>query len=235
MDTRDSLLLFGPLLIAAALLASGCTPESARWTPAESPKENKIEFVTVTHEVHFEPGKAAMVAGDGKALEAFLGSVQLSYGDQVTIDAGPRHGDPAHDALAAKRLAEVTGLLRRLRVMATLASRPTVEGALARDGVVVSVGRYVVTAPQCPDWSKPEGDDFTNTPPSNYGCATASNLGLMVANPADLVRGTPGGPADADFVARGIQRYRSGEISKSLKPELPKNYSGGSGGGGGGN
>jgi hypothetical protein len=40
------------------------------------------------------------------------------------------------------------------------------------------------------------------------------------------VRGTPGGAADADFVSRGIQRYRSGEISKSLQPELSKSGAG---------
>jgi pilus assembly protein CpaD len=107
-----------------------------------------------------------------------------------------------------------------MRVKAGPAPRPTVAGALAQDAVVVSVGRYVVTLPVCPDWSKPEADDYTNTPPSNFGCANASNLGRMVANPADLVHGTPLGPADGDFAARGIQRYRAGEIDNSIKPEL---------------
>ena len=57
--------------------------------------------------------------------------------------------------------------------------------------------RYLVTLPPCPNWSKPAAGagDFTNTPSSNFGCAAAVNLGLMVANPADLV-GSPSARSD---------------------------------------
>jgi len=165
-------------------------------------------------------------------LADFFGTLDLGYGDQVTLEAGPQRAGQPDDALADRRIEAVSRLLRRMRVNASPAARPSVEGALSNDAVIVSVGRFVVTSPVCPDWSKPEADDYTNTPPSNFGCATASNLGLMVANPADLVHGTPIGPGDADFAARSIQRYRSGEVAKSLKPELPKLYSGGASGGG---
>lgn len=226
-DPRGFTLLTIPLLLAATILAAGCTPESARWTPAEAPKENKVDFVTMAHQVHFAPGATTVASSEAKALSDFLRSVALGYGDQVTIDAGPRRGNIAADALAAKRLDAVTVALRKQRVRAQPASRPTVDGALSGDSVVVTVGRYVVTGPNCPDRSKPESDDFTNTTQSNYGCATATNLGLMVANPGDLVHGTQAGPADADFTARGVQNYRSGTLSKSIKSEL----SGSSGGG----
>jgi len=219
-DPRAFMMYVVPLFLAAALLAAGCTPESARWSAAEAPKANKVDFVTMAHEVHFAPGATAPAAGEAKALSEFLDNVALGYGDQVTVDTGPSSGNALADALAAKRLEAVTVLLRQHRIRAQPASRPTVDGALARDGVVVTVGRYVVTGPSCPDHSKPEADDFANTAPSNYGCATATNLGLMVANPADLVHGTPAGPADGEFAARGVQQYRAGEIAKSLAPEL---------------
>jgi pilus assembly protein CpaD len=212
------------LLLFLALM--GCTPESARWTPAEAPKENKVDFVVIQHQVHFLPGSATMATDETKSLSAFIDDIALSYGDQVTVDAGSRAGTVAGDSLAAKRLESVRTALRRLQVRAQPATRPTVDGALARDAVVVAIGRYVVTGPKCPDRSKPEPDDFTNTVESNYGCATATNLGLMVANPGDLVHGTVAGPADADFAARGVQLYRSGGISKTLAPAMS------SGGGG---
>jgi pilus assembly protein CpaD len=219
-DPRVFMMYVMPLFLAAALLATGCTPESARWSPAEAPKANKVDFVTMTHEIHFAPSAVAPASGEAKALSRFLDNVALTYGDQVTIDAGPSSGNAAADALAAKRLDAVSALLRQDHVHAKPASRPTVEGALARNGVVVTVGRYVVTGPACPDYSKPEADDFNNSPVSNHGCATTANLGLMVANPADLVRGTTAGPADGEFAARGVERYRKGEIAKSLAPEL---------------
>ena len=219
-DPRYFMAVSMPLLLAAAMLISGCTPDVARWTPVEAPKENKVDFVVMTHQVHFVPGSTTPVNGEAKALSDFLDSVAFSYGDQATIDAGPHSGTAASDALAAERIDTVSTMLRKLRIRAQPASRPTVDGALTRDGVVVTVGRYVVTSPNCPDRSKPEGDDFANTTESNYGCATATNLGLMVANPGDLLHGAQPGAADGENSARGIQNYRSGVLSKSLKSEM---------------
>jgi len=230
MYPRHALSLVRPLLFVAALLAQGCTPDTSRWSPAEAPKDNRVDFVTLSHEVHFAANSTTPAAEEEQGLASFLSQAELGYGDQVTVDAGPKRGEASADALAARRMEAVTAMLRHMRVVAAPASRPSVEGALARDAVVVTVGRYVVTSPRCPDFSKPEADDYTNTPQSNYGCATNTNLGLMVANPADLVHGTPTTAADGEFSSRGIQRYRSGDVAKSLKPELPKLYSGGGGG-----
>jgi pilus assembly protein CpaD len=202
-----------------ALLLAACTPDAARWTPAEAPKENKVDFVTMAHEVHFAPGATALNSVETKALTDFFATIAFGYGDQVTIDAGPSGGAVA-DALASKRLDAVTAALRRMRIRAQRATRPTVDGALSRNAVIVTVARYVVTTPNCPDFGKPDSDDFTNTTQSNYGCATATNLGLMVANPADLVRGATPGPADGEFATRGVQLYRSGGIAKTLAPAV---------------
>jgi pilus assembly protein CpaD len=206
-----------PVLVVA-LLAAGCTPDVARWTPAESPKENKVDFVTMAHPVNFAPGAVTPTSVEVKSLSGFLDSVSFGYGDQVTLDAGPHSGNASADALAAKRIDAVMEALRHLRIRAQVASRPTVDGALARNAVIVTVGRYVATAPKCPDRTKPEADDYANNTESNFGCATATNLGLMVANPGDLIRGTPAGPADADFASHGIQLYREGGIAKTLAP-----------------
>lgn len=219
-DPRYFMMVAMPLLLAAAMLVSGCTPDVARWTPAEAPKENKVDFVVMAHQVHFAPGTTTPANGEAKALSDFLNTIALAYGDQVTIDAGPHSGNAAVDTLAATRVDAVSVMLRKLSVRAQPASRPTIDGALIRDGVVVTVGRYIVTGPNCPDRSKPEGDDFANTTESNYGCATATNLGMMVANPGDLVHGAQPGPADAENAARGVQNYRSGALSKSIKSEM---------------
>jgi pilus assembly protein CpaD len=215
-----------PLLLALVLLVAGCTPEAARWTPAEAPKANKVDFVVMAHQVHFAPGTAIVAGAEAQALSGFLSTIALSYGDQVTIDAGPSSGSATADSLSARRVDAVSAMLRKLHVRAQPAPHATVDGALARDGVVVAVGRYVVTGPNCPDHSKPESDDFTNTTESDYGCATATNLGLMVANPGDLLQGAQPGPADGEAAARGVQNYRNGVLSKSLKSEMTGSGSG---------
>ncbi len=72
--------------------------------------------------------------------------------------------------------------------------------------------RYLVTLPPCPDWSRQSGTDFANLPHSNFGCATQTNLGLMVAEPRDLLHGRGLAPADGVHQAEGIVRYRTGKV-----------------------
>ena len=79
---------------------------------------------------------------------------------------------------------------------------------------IVSVGRYAVTLPTCPNWSQSLSYDFTNAFTSNYGCANATNLGLMVASPGDLVSGRPFSGADAQPAAAAVQRYLTDRVKQ---------------------
>ncbi len=132
---------------------------------------------------------------------------------------------------------------QRLRAMAA-ARRDAVSAALLPYGIVTSplplagvpanqavvqVGRYVVTLPPCPNWSKSAGTDFTNSFASNFACATQTNLGQMVASPADLVSGQPLGPAAGPPAVAAVQRYLSDKVKAPVSAA-----SGGGGGGGGG-
>jgi type IV pilus biogenesis protein CpaD/CtpE len=69
-----------------------------------------------------------------------------------------------------------------------------------------------VILPPCPNWSQYPASDFTNVKSSNYGCANATNLGLMVANPADLAAGRPLGRADATPAVSGVTRYLTDKV-----------------------
>jgi len=51
----------------------------------------------------------------------------------------------------------------------------------------VSYMRYVAEPPQCGDWSTNLAYDPMNMPYPNLGCAQQRNLGVMIANPADLL------------------------------------------------
>jgi pilus assembly protein CpaD len=73
-------------------------------------------------------------------------------------------------------------------------------------------GRHMVTLPPCPNWSQYPASDFTNVKTSNFGCATATNLGLMVANPADLVAGRELSAADATPAVNGVTRYLTDKV-----------------------
>jgi pilus assembly protein CpaD len=196
------------LLLAGMLLVSGCganAPDQIGWSDPVPLKQNKVEFVNLDYDVHFAPRTNSLSAGEADGLFAFLKQSAVGDGDTVTV-AG------SGSTLAAQRQAAVMADLRHLHIRAV----PAADSTIAFDAVRVRVGHAVVTAPRCPDWSKPEADNATNSPSSNFGCATESSLALMVADPADLVRGKPPGPANGDVLARGIELYKTGGLSKSL-------------------
>jgi len=195
------------LIAAGALVGlASCAPETAYWSPAESPKTVRVDWVNFAHTVRF-PARGNELSADERArLDRFLSTVSPDYGDQIMVGTGT-----AADANAAggQRVAAVRRLLEARRVRAT--SLPPNPDAAAWDGSIrLVVGRYVVTPPNCPDWSKEPGEDRSNRLPSNFSCATATNLGLMVANPGDLVRGREMSPADGEHSTRVIRTYRGG-------------------------
>jgi pilus assembly protein CpaD len=215
------------LLLAGMLMSLGCganAPAEAGWSDPVPLKQNKVEFVTLDHGVQFAARSKTFKAGEAEGLSAFLKQNMVSEGDMVTVASA------GTSTLAAQRQAAIVVDLKHRHIRAV----PATDVALAFDGVSVRVGRTVVTAPRCPDWSKPEADNSTNSPSSNFGCATESSLALMIADPADLVRGKPGGPADGAVLARGVEMYHAGGLAKSLASSSGYNSSGLSGGTGSG-
>jgi pilus assembly protein CpaD len=197
-------------LFAAALLAAtlaGCAPYTkATWTPAEAPVENEVRWTESKHVVRFTQGESELSAGERSRLEAFLSLARPDYTDRVFV-LGEDGG------LDSRRVASV----REHLVERRLANRQIMSGAAADDGpnaLTVVIGRYIVIPPSCPNWSKPSTGDSNNRTSSNFGCATATNLGAMVADPGDLVTGKSLGPGDATVSAGAVQRYREDSIKE---------------------
>jgi pilus assembly protein CpaD len=80
------------------------------------------------------------------------------------------------------------------------------------DSVAVVVKRLAAMPPACPDWRQIGQYDPDNMPMKNLGCANATNLYLMVADPRDLVSGRMLGPADGYEATRSVDTYRSGKL-----------------------
>jgi type IV pilus biogenesis protein CpaD/CtpE len=107
-----------------------------------------------------------------------------------------------------------SGVLLRYGIVAATLPVDTVPANRA----VVSIGRYAVTLPTCPNWSQSLRWEFTNAFTSNYGCADATNLGLMVASPADLVSGRSFAGTDAQPAADAVQRYLTDKVKQPPAP-----------------
>jgi pilus assembly protein CpaD len=205
------------MLVAAVIGLGACAPATEHWTPAESPKLPRVDWVTFHHRVAFDPGAPGMTEDEAARLARFIRRLAdpAASSTRVTVQ-GARDRDTR---LAIRREASVLARLRNAGLAPVLA--PAADGPAAGDGVTVTVGRYVASAPRCPDWSKPADGDPANVASSNFGCATATNLVRMVVDPGTLVRGRAPGPADGEALAGGIEAYRKGEAQESTPALTP--------------
>jgi pilus assembly protein CpaD len=88
---------------------------------------------------------------------------------------------------------------------------PAAPGVMGPDQIRLIASRATAVNPDCPGYNEPVSEyDRFGRPDLNIGCANEINLGLMVADPNDLVRGRPLAPADAERSALAIQKYRTG-------------------------
>jgi pilus assembly protein CpaD len=206
--SRPAAAIIRTALLSAGLALAACDSPVEQWQPVQAPKTNAIEFVRLNHTVRFAPGAAVPAPAETRRLMNFVDDAEIAGGDEIYLDAAPT------DRLSQARQASIRRLLSQRGIRAV--ALPAIAGAGGErlalgDEVALQVERYVVTPPACPNWSKPPGGDPTNTVGSNFGCATTTNLGLMVANPRDLLVGRKPGPADAEPALRAIQNYRAGK------------------------
>lgn len=213
----QSRMLNGPVLALAVLLmllVTACAPEMSNWSPEQNVKRNDVRWVTFQHHVRFAKSDAKLDAAERARLQRFLTRHEAGYGDRILIGSRGIRATGNDIRRATRRETTVVAELRKLHLPAGLL--PDVPAREAWDGSIrIVLGRYVVIPPDCPDWSKRADGDAANRRSSNFGCASAVNLGLMVADPGDLVRGRTAGPADGATGARRYKTYREGGQKKS--------------------
>lgn len=193
------------LLAIASAALTACNSPADEWTTAQAPRQLRVDFQRLTHATAFPSGSAQVAQGERDSLLGFLHTAEVTPDDTIYLEAADG------DKLTATRIsALVRDLSRKGYSVATL---PTARDAVPANSLMVVVERYIVTPPDCPNWSKSPNGDHENAVASNFGCANVTNLGLMVADPRDLVIGRDLGPADADYTSLAIQRYRAGKTA----------------------
>jgi pilus assembly protein CpaD len=185
------------------------------WSEVRTQREPQAEMVQYRHDVEFSPGEFTMSPAEGQRLSSFLTRVDVGYGDTVVMMAEPAEGAGFDTAsrLTERRAATVSDFLAINRIDARDLLNRVGESPTANNAVTVVVRRHVVALPACPDWTDNPGDNSSNQTSSNWSCATATNLGLMVADPGDLARGRDPGYADGERQAMSIENYRKGETA----------------------
>ena len=86
--------------------------------------------------------------------------------------------------------------------------------------IVISYRQYVASAPRCGDWTMDYAYNPRNVNSPNFGCATQSNLAVMVADPHDLVAPRDMAPVDAARRDIIVDKYRKGEATAAERTEF---------------
>lgn len=79
----------------------------------------------------------------------------------------------------------------------------------------VSYLRVKAVVPTCGVWPDGGITDYRNHSYTDFGCAQATNMAAMVANPADLIRPQPMDPPNGQRRAAVLSAYGKGEETKS--------------------
>jgi pilus assembly protein CpaD len=187
------------IAIAASILLGACqVPEG----PPPPPKKVEVIELDSRHAVAFVPGSAAVSEIEASRLEQFTRPLLADSTATVMVELPSGVGDPL---LERDRAFNVVGSLADRGITSRLVELPE----SSPDHVRVIVRRYTAVAPDCPDWETEVPNPYTNVTSSNYGCATAQNLSVMIDNPADLIQGRNPGDARGDSNAAAVNRLRT--------------------------
>ena len=213
------------------------------------PKKNEPQVYLAQHRhvVNFDKQSDRLATTEREKIDTFLSKIDIVPGDIVHVINGipkPKSDGTVSHNVRDRRIKFVQAYLDYKRIPVTKLHSNFGVTPVTSLQVQVVVRRYIVTLPGCPNWTKPPGHDYYNHVSSNFGCATATNLGLMVANPGDLITGQKLEPADPYYTTVLMKRFREGEkvplpingesIGREIKQSGGGSNSGGGSGSGGG-
>jgi pilus assembly protein CpaD len=183
MKTPKEIIKFAALGLSLITLAACQHTGVSTRSPEQNVIRNSVQMVRLPLVIQGETdGTDTLSSVTEASIKNFLQSVGAGYGDIIMLDAP--------DA-SSTRVKAIEAMI----VQTGLAYGGTsVLGAKPQQGaVMLYVERYTVQSPNCNYWPEVTSNQDRNNNSSFHGCATTINLGLMVANPRDLVGGSYSG------------------------------------------
>jgi len=215
-------------LLAGIVLLSGCITTESGHRPES--RANVVRWSEFTHDVAFPAGRARLSARARDDLDEFLRQRQIRGADRVLVLSRPILSNAARDRLSLRREVAVRAHLRQRRLAPRFMTGRAIKGR-GRNVVTVVVRRPIVVTPHCDFWRSLERGEEITARGSEFGCATTTALGAMVADPNDLLRGRDPGATDGGAIDKAIQRYREGKTKDLKNLDTETGASGGSSGG----
>jgi len=180
--------------VPSLLLAACAPPEMSAYDPHQR-FYNKVESRELTASFSAD----ALGNGDRAALRD-LAREHVRRGAAPIAINGPQ-----------AKAEDVAAILRSHGVAADRIVMSPGEGS----ATAVSVPIWVAVVPECGQWNSDLTSDLANQNTDNFGCAVTRNIGLMVSDPADLVRARDISGRDANRAADVMGKYGQGKATSS--------------------
>lgn len=190
---------------------------------AKHPIKSTIELRNRPVRVHFEPGSNRLSAAEIDRLAEELRGVSMQAVESIQV------GFAKTDGKNPQRKEHLTRMLRNMGYSkGNYMFEPLPN--LKKNEVQLDVTYAAVVLPDCPDWRRSPVSTYSNTSQGNFRCAYETNLGLMVADPHDLVRGSSGGdiPIDTKRASKVLEDYRGGQATSAATTSASSSSGGGS-------
>ncbi|MGB1238393.1 MAG: CpaD family pilus assembly lipoprotein [Pseudomonadales bacterium] len=184
------------IALGAVVLLAGCQQiNQLPYVQAQSATPSQhLKVVPVSYQFDINLGTGSLVTEDRVAIERFLRS---------------------HGPIDNQRLVVVADKSRQRQLSQWLASagvkgnhlRWQTQGS-RRELVVLITEYFKVRTPDCPNWQgNPSGHASSQQRSSNFGCATAANLAVMVRDPRELLKGRSLGAVNSDKMLSAVESY----------------------------
>ena len=226
MNKTQSLHIRGAVLVGLSCLAvAACSPKQGefgdqlfphgKWEQIPPAPDNMVEIITLRHAVAFANGQAGLGMTEQSDLTNFIRENRIAAADEIVVQAAG--GD--RDRLMVGRLTAVKAEFARHGLVAAEALVSPASSTAAVPGeVAVLITRAVVIPPDC---SVPQPEPGLR-PEMPWGCHVNTALGMMVANPLDLVEGRDLGPGDGEQASAAMRRYRTDKVKKFEREDTDK-------------
>jgi pilus assembly protein CpaD len=162
----------------------------------------------------FGNSQGGLTSDEQRVLRQFV-AAYIERGQKpitVTVGGSGQSGQALADAVAGAAMAQ--GLAKSEVLIGIDPSQPA-------DRVRASFISYTAVVPECGYWSDESTSNHGNLDSENFGCATQHNIGLMLADPSDLLADPASTPRDATRTVTGIEKYQAGQDPSAAWPTGP--------------
>ena len=219
-----------------ALALGGCGETVPPGTPVVDFQKQSRDVVKVeerhsTQVVFVNPRTGSVSPAERERIATFVSDFGGDRPESVHVNL---HGNAPTEQFTGVVDALVVLGVERNKIKLFPGERAGAAGARS-DSITMAATRTVAILPDCPGWLDHIAAPGDNKPEANFGCSTVSNLGMMVADPADFAKGQSTPYSDAAPAINAVQRYETDRV-KPLPTQTNFSAIGGTGsqGGGGG-